>query len=221
MHALAGCFRSMKSKHPPGFEKHDLLASETSFSVNEVDALYIMFGKLSNSIIDDGLIHKEEFLYALFNCSPKQNLFAQRLFDLFDLKHNGVIEFGEFVRSLSIFHPRTPQEDKIEFAFKLYDLKHTGFIERDELKEMVFAILNESELTLSDDVIEAIVDKTILEADKNGDGRIGPEEWKELVTRYPSIIKNMTLPFLKEITQMFPSFVLTTEAQDSQLVFEN
>ncbi|XP_060173023.1 calcineurin B-like protein 4 isoform X2 [Lycium barbarum] len=201
MHALAGCFRSMKSKHPPGFEKHDLLASETSFSVNEVDALYIMFGKLSNSIIDDGLIHK--------------------LFDLFDLKHNGVIEFGEFVRSLSIFHPRTPQEDKIEFAFKLYDLKHTGFIERDELKEMVFAILNESELTLSDDVIEAIVDKTILEADKNGDGRIGPEEWKELVTRYPSIIKNMTLPFLKEITQMFPSFVLTTEAQDSQLVFEN
>ncbi|XP_059288006.1 calcineurin B-like protein 4 isoform X3 [Lycium ferocissimum] len=201
MHALAGCFRSMKSKRPPGFEKHDLLASETSFSVNEVDALYIMFGKLSNSIIDDGLIHK--------------------LFDLFDLKHNGVIEFGEFVRSLSIFHPRTPQEDKIEFAFKLYDLKHTGFIERDELKEMVFAILNESELTLSDDVIEAIVDKTILEADKNGDGRIGPEEWKELVTRYPSIIKNMTLPFLKEVTQMFPSFVLITEAQDSQLVFEN
>ncbi|KAK4354563.1 hypothetical protein RND71_026757 [Anisodus tanguticus] len=221
MHALAGCFRSMRSRRPPGFEKHDLLASETSFSVNEVDALYIMFRKLSSSIIDDGLIHKEEFLLALFNCSPKQNIFAQRLFDLFDLKHNGVIEFGEFVRSLSIFHPRTPQEDKIEFAFKLYDLKQTGFIERDELKEMVFAILNELELTLSDDAIEAIVDKTILEADANGDGRIDPEEWKELIKRYPSIIKNMTLPFLKEITQMFPSFVLTTEAQDSQLVFEN
>ncbi|KAJ8539362.1 hypothetical protein K7X08_013614 [Anisodus acutangulus] len=194
MHVLAGCFRSMRSRRPPGFEKHDLLASETSFSVNEVDALYIMFRKLSSSIIDDGLIHKEEFLLALFNCSPKQNIFAQRLFDLFDLKHNGVIEFGEFVRSLSIFHPRTPQEDKIEFAFKLYDLKQTGFIERDE---------------------------TILEADANGDGRIDPEEWKELIKRYPSIIKNMTLPFLKEITQMFPSFVLTTEAQDSQLVFEN
>ncbi|KAM3289768.1 calcineurin B-like protein 4 [Capsicum chacoense] len=221
MHALTGCFRSMRSRRPPGFENHDLLASETSFSVNEVDALYVLYGKLSSSIIDDGLIHKEEFLLALFNCSPKQNLFAHRLFDLFDLKQNGVIEFGEFVRSLSIFHPRTPQADKIEFAFKLYDLRHTGFIERDELKEMVFAILNESELTLPDDAIEEIVDKTFLEADTKRDGRIDLEEWQELVTRYPSIIRNMTLPFLKEITQMFPSFVLTTEAQDSQLVFEN
>ncbi|CAN4095197.1 unnamed protein product [Withania somnifera] len=201
MHALRGCFRSMRSKRPPGFGNHDLLASESSFSVNEVDALYVLYGKLSSSIIDDGLIHK--------------------LFDLFDLKQNGVIEFEEFVRSLSIFHPRTPQADKIEFAFKLYDLKNTGFIERDELKVMVLAILNESELTLPDDEIEAMVDKTFIEADTKGDGRIDREEWKELVTRYPSIIKNMTLPFLKEITQIFPSFVLTTEAQDSQLVIED
>ncbi|CAN4095195.1 unnamed protein product [Withania somnifera] len=79
MHALRGCFRSMRSKRPPGFGNHDLLASESSFSVNEVDALYVLYGKLSSSIIDDGLIHKEEFFLALFNCSPKQNLFAQRV----------------------------------------------------------------------------------------------------------------------------------------------
>ncbi|XP_019252317.1 PREDICTED: calcineurin B-like protein 4 [Nicotiana attenuata] len=218
MYALKSWFCSMKCRRPPGFEDHDLLASETSFSINEVDALKILYEKLSSSIIDDGLIHKEEFLLALFNCSPKQNLFAQRLFDLFDLKRNGVIEFGEFVRSLSLFHPRAPQADKIEFAFKLYDLNHTGYIEREELKEMVFAILKESELTLPDDAIEAIIDKTFLEADTNRDGRIDPEEWKELVVRCPSLIKNMTLPCLKEITQMFPSFVMTTEARDSELV---
>lgn len=34
------------------------------------------------------------------------------MFDMFDLKHDGVIDFGEFIRSLSIFHPDTPQEEK-------------------------------------------------------------------------------------------------------------
>ena len=36
-----------------------------------------------------------------------------QIFDLFDLKRNGVIEFGEFVRSLNIFHPDTPMAEKI------------------------------------------------------------------------------------------------------------
>jgi Ca2+-binding EF-hand superfamily protein len=36
-----------------------------------------------------------------------------QIFDLFDLKRNGVIDFGEFVRSLNIFHPDTPEAAKI------------------------------------------------------------------------------------------------------------
>lgn len=37
-----------------------------------------------------------------------------QIFDLFDVKRNGVIEFGEFVRSLSIFHPDASVSDKID-----------------------------------------------------------------------------------------------------------
>ncbi|KAF3432819.1 hypothetical protein FNV43_RR23921 [Rhamnella rubrinervis] len=211
-----GCKLSKKDI-TPGYEKPTVLSAETPFTVSEVEALYELFKKISSSITNDGLIHKEEFQLALFRNRNRRNLFADRIFDLFDLKRNGVIEFGEFVRSLGVFHPDAPVEEKIEFAFRLYDLRHTGYIEREELKEMVLALLHESDLVLSDDFIETIVDKTFSDADSKGDGRIDQEEWKEFVHKHPSLIKNMTLPYLKDISLAFPSFVLTTEVEDSEL----
>jgi serine/threonine-protein phosphatase 2B regulatory subunit len=59
-----------------------------------------------------GFIDQEQFRLALFGDSKGADLFADRVFDLFDLKRNGVIEFGEFVRSLSVFHPKAPVSDK-------------------------------------------------------------------------------------------------------------
>ncbi|EEF39061.1 calcineurin B-like protein 4 [Ricinus communis] len=198
----------------PGSDKFSGLAAQTPFSVNEIETLYDLYRKISSSIIQDGFINKEEFQFALFRSSKKRNLFADRIFDLFDVNRNGHIDFGEFVNSLSIFHPKTPEAVKIKYAFKLYDLRHTGYIEREELKDMVLALLNESDLVLSDDVIDTIVDKTFTEADIKGDGRIDQEEWEQYVARNPALLKNMTLPYLMDITLAFPSFVLSTEAED-------
>ncbi|KAK8521007.1 hypothetical protein V6N13_077130 [Hibiscus sabdariffa] len=204
-----GCFCFKKVQNKPGYKDILVLASETPFTVNEVKALYDLFKRLSSSIIEDGLIHKEEFQLGVFRNSSNQNLFADRLFDLFDAKHNGVIEFGDFVRSLSVFHPGAPASDKTACSdsyrrglfllvlFRLYDLRQSGYIRREELKEMLLALLGESDLTLSNDMVELILEETMMKVDSKEDGKIDEEEWREFVKNNPSVLKNMTLPYLK------------------------
>ncbi|CAO2179336.1 unnamed protein product [Urochloa humidicola] len=188
-----GCLQTKdagRSPHSLDTREAVALAAETSFTVSEVEALHDLFRKISNSIVKDNLISKEEFHVALFRNKKKQNLFVDRVFDLFDQKQNGVIEFGEFVRSLSVFHPDAPEEQKVAFAFKLYDLRQTGFIERNE---------------------------TFDQADTKGDGRIDQEEWTAFAKDNPYVLRNMTLPYLKDITMVFPSFVVHSEISEADM----
>ncbi|KAG7019073.1 Calcineurin B-like protein 7, partial [Cucurbita argyrosperma subsp. argyrosperma] len=223
-----GCNTSKPAPSP----SHDrsALASDTPFSEGEIEYLHKLFQKLSDSVIKDGLIHKEELGLAIFNNVNQRNLFLDRIFDLFDANKNGGIGFEEFVGTLSVFHPNTPKAVKIapfalarafsvpsklktdsicKFpdAFKLYDLRHTGFIEREEVREMVLALLCESDLVLPDDVVEMIVEKSFSEADAKGDGKIDEEEWKAYAEQNPSLLKHMTLPYLMDMTVALPSFV--------------
>uniref|UniRef100_A0A0E0JYN2 Calcineurin B-like protein n=1 Tax=Oryza punctata TaxID=4537 RepID=A0A0E0JYN2_ORYPU len=75
---------------------------------------------------------------------------------------------------------------------------------RPHLYEMVLAILNESDLLLSDDAVEQIVDQTFKQADSNSDGKIDPDEWKAFASKNPALLKNMTLPYLnnKELQRL-------------------
>ncbi|XP_054796468.1 calcineurin B-like protein 10 isoform X5 [Prosopis cineraria] len=192
---MTECFSFRRRVQKYRFRDKDLaqLAGETRFAVNEVEALSELFKKLSSSIVDDGLI--------------------QKVFDLFDEKRDGVIEFEEFVHALNVFHPYAPVEEKIDFAFRLYNIRQTGYIEREEVKQMVMAILMESDTNLPHEFVEAIVNKTFADADKDNDGRISKEEWTDFVSQNPSLLKNMTLPYLKDVTTLFPSFIFDTNIE--------
>uniref|UniRef100_A0A1D1Y1Z7 Calcineurin B-like protein n=1 Tax=Anthurium amnicola TaxID=1678845 RepID=A0A1D1Y1Z7_9ARAE len=155
-----GCFQSAQRRQCPGHEDPLLLSSQTAFTVSEVEALFELFKSISSSVIDDGLINKEEFQLALFKNRKKENLFANRV------------------------------------------------------KQMLIALLCESEMKLSDETVETILDKTFLDADVNRDGKIDKEEWQNFVSRNPSLMKIMTLPYLRDITTTFPSFVFNSEVDE-------
>ncbi|XP_010422725.1 PREDICTED: calcineurin B-like protein 5 isoform X3 [Camelina sativa] len=187
-------------------EDISLLASQTFFSEAEVEILHEMFKKLTSCLSNDNLLTKEKFQYILIKDTKRRSLSAERIFGLFDMRNDGTIDFGEFVHSLNIFHPNSSHRDKAIFAFRLYDTRQTGFIEPEEVKEMIIDVLEESELMLSESIIDSIVAKTFEEADWKKDGKIDLEEWETFVAAYPLTLKNMTIPFLKDIPRNFSTF---------------
>jgi hypothetical protein len=60
-----GCFHSKAAKEFRGHEDPVKLASETAFSVSEVEALFELFKSISSSVVDDGLINKVQSLFLL------------------------------------------------------------------------------------------------------------------------------------------------------------
>ncbi|XWS50103.1 hypothetical protein CRYUN_Cryun12cG0059900 [Craigia yunnanensis] len=235
MHAFIGCFCLKKVIHKPGYEKPIVLASETPLEalydlfkklsgsiiddglIHKGEFQLALFKNSSNQNLFADRVSFASFttilLQHFIHVNSQRNLQAVLslllVFDLFDVKRNGVIEFGEFVRSLSVFHPSAPEADKIAFLFRLYDLRQTGYIEREEVKQMILAFLDESDLILSDDVVEAIVDKTFEDADSNRDGKIDLEEGKEFVARNPALLKSIDCPIFEVISSLAASRFLS------------
>lgn len=108
---------------------------------------------------------------------------------IFDEDGGGDVDFQEFVLGLSAFSARGNKEEKYKFAFKVYDIDRDGYISNGELFIVLKMMVGSN---LKDQQLQQIVDKTIMEADKDGDGKISFEEFQAMVEN-TDVSMSMTL----------------------------
>ncbi|EGV59966.1 Calcineurin subunit B [Yamadazyma tenuis] len=162
----------------------DSLMEGTSFDKTEIDRLRKRFMKLDKD--GSGAIEKNEFL-AIPGISS--NPLASRLMDVFDEDGSGTIDFQEFIAGLSVFSGKTSKADKLKFAFKIYDIDRDGYIGNGELFAVMKMMVGKN---LQDEDLQQIVDKTMMEADGDGDGQLNFEEFRRAVDS-KSVASSLTL----------------------------
>ena len=135
---------------------------------------------------DSGTIERDEFL-SLPQVSS--NPLATRMIAIFDEDGGGDVDFQEFVTGLSAFSSKGSKEEKLKFAFKVYDIDRDGYISNGELFIVLKMMVGSN---LKDGQLQQIVDKTIMEADLDKDGKISFEEFTKMVEN-TDVSMSMTL----------------------------
>ncbi|KAG8716603.1 Calcineurin subunit B [Ceratobasidium sp. 394] len=162
----------------------DEMEKNSNFNAGELERLKRRFMKLDAD--GSGSIDREEFLQISQIAS---NPLASRMIAIFDEDGGGTVDFQEFVGGLSAFSSRGGREEKLRFAFKVYDMDRDGYISNGELYLVLKMMVGNN---LKDSQLQQIVDKTIMEADKDGDGKLSFEEFTNMVAK-TDIVKQMTL----------------------------
>ena len=114
---------------------------------------------------------------------------CNRMIAIFDEDGGGDVDFQEFVSGLSAFSSKGNKEQKLQFAFKVYDIDRDGYISNGELFIVLKMMVGNN---LKDQQLQQIVDKTIMEADLDKDGKISFEEFAKMVEN-TDVSMSMTL----------------------------
>ncbi|XP_074751140.1 calcineurin subunit B type 1, partial [Hippocampus comes] len=82
---------------------------------------------------------------------------------------------SEFIEGVSQFSVKGDKEQKLRCeSTRIYDMDKDGYISNGELFQVLKMMVGNN---LKDTQLQQIVDKTIINADKDGDGRISFEEF--------------------------------------------
>jgi serine/threonine-protein phosphatase 2B regulatory subunit len=144
-----------------------------SFTKQELKSLYRSFLNLDKD--KSGNLEANEFLDM-----PQlmDNPIVKRVIAVFDQNKDGKISFYEFVLGLSVLADFSNKEEKIKFAFQIYDFNNDGFISNGDLFYTLKLLTGRN---LSDVQIQQVVDRTMIKADKDCDGKVCYEEFVEFV----------------------------------------
>ena len=117
------------------------------------------------------------------------NPLVKRVIDVLDKNKDGSISFMEFVQGLSSLSATSSSDEKLRFAFQIYDINGDGFISNGELFTVIKMMVGSN---LNDIQIQQLVDRTIIKADKDLDGRICFEEFQDVVKDL-NVIEKLTI----------------------------
>lgn len=143
------------------------------FEPDEIRRLGKRFRKLD--LDGSGSLSIEEFMTIP---DLQLNPLVQRVIDIFDADGNGEVDFREFIQGISQFSVKGDKEAKLKFAFKIYDMDRDGYISNGELFQVLKMMVGNN---LKDTQLQQIVDKTIIYADKDQDGKISFDEFKLVI----------------------------------------
>lgn len=172
------------------------IQSETGFSPNQIERLYSRFTSLDRG--DCGTLSRDDFLRI-----PELaiNPLGERIVHaFFDESGSDRVNFCQFMQVLACFRPikqmtdnrLNSREQKLRFAFKMYDIDSDDFISRDELLAVLHMMVGAN---ISEEQLTSIAERTILEADQNGDQMISFEEFCKALER-TDVEQKMSIRFL-------------------------
>nr|KAF6391559.1 calcineurin like EF-hand protein 1 [Pipistrellus kuhlii] len=169
-------------------EELEEIKKETGFSHSQITRLYSRFTSLDKG--ENGTLSREDFQRI-----PELaiNPLGDRIINAFFPEGEDQVNFRGFMRTLAHFRPIEDNEkskdvngpeplnsrsNKLHFAFRLYDLDKDDKISRDELLQVLRMMVG---VNISDEQLGSIADRTIQEADQDGDSAISFTEFVKLL----------------------------------------
>ncbi|XP_074793186.1 calcineurin B homologous protein 2 isoform X2 [Natator depressus] len=135
------------------------------------------------------------------------NPLGDRIINAFFKEGEELTDFRSFIRVLARFRPMeegkskeidrpepmNSRQSKLQFAFQLYDQDSDGKISREEMLQVLRLMVG---IQVTDEQLACIAERTIQEADQDGDGAISFEEFATSVEKL-NIEQKMSLRLLK------------------------
>ncbi|HKI98011.1 MAG TPA: EF-hand domain-containing protein [bacterium] len=118
-------------------------------------------------------------------------LFA-RFFALFDADGNGTIDEEEFLAGLGALMSSSETE-RLRFLFRLHDERDKGYITRPQFTKLMEMILAEHNLNFGRRTVNDLAWALFREADKDGNGSISFEEFRDVLTQHPEASGGLAL----------------------------
>jgi Ca2+-binding EF-hand superfamily protein len=148
----------------------ELLLRKTKLSKDEIHRIFEEF----NANNPDGLLNRVEFrkMYKKLHASQEIHNFdniEKMVFRAFDLDHNSLLTFEEFLVSYFLAS-KGDRIEKLEFAFRFYDVDQSGYLTRDEIKKVLNCMMklyNAEETS-----VESLAAEVTSQLDVVQDGRI-------------------------------------------------